>query len=393
MHNRFARELARLSLAALLFIPLASTVSAQSNEPLSIVSATVNYAANTITILAPPCCNSVTPTVNLNGVNLTVKSFNNSTIVAQLASMPAPGTYLLIVQDGYYGGQFHLTIGADGPQGPIGLTGAVGATGPAGAKGATGATGAAGATGPAGPIGLTGATGPAGAKGATGATGAKGATGAIGPAGPIGLTGPTGPSGAKGAIGATGATGPAGAKGATGATGATGPAGAKGASGATGATGPAGAKGATGATGPGGALDFADFYALMPGDNAATVAVGGDVSFPQDGPTMASSGITRASASEFSLAAIGTYQVMFQVSVTEAGQLELTLNGSAIAYTVVGRATGTSQIVGMALVQTTSIDSILTVRNPAGNSTALTITPLAGGTNPVSAHLDIAQIQ
>ena len=378
MHNRFARELARLSLAALLFIPLASTVSAQSNEPLSIVSATVNYAANTITILAPPCCNSVTPTVNLNGVNLTVKSFNNSTIVAQLASMPAPGTYLLIVQDGYYGGQFHLTIGADGPQGPIGLTGAVGATGPAGAKGATGATGAAGATGPAGPIGLTGATGPAGAKGATGATGAKGATGAIGPAGPIGLTGPTGPSGAKGAIGATGATGPAGAKGA---------------SGATGATGPAGAKGATGATGPGGALDFADFYALMPGDNAATVAVGGDVSFPQDGPTMASSGITRASASEFSLAAIGTYQVMFQVSVTEAGQLELTLNGSAIAYTVVGRATGTSQIVGMALVQTTSIDSILTVRNPAGNSTALTITPLAGGTNPVSAHLDIAQIQ
>jgi len=34
----------------------------------------------------------------------------------------------------------------------------------------------------------------------------------------------------------------------------------------------------------------------------------------------------------------------------------------------------------------------LTVRNPAGNPAALTVTPLAGGTNPVSAHLTILQI-
>ncbi|MDF2596165.1 MAG: collagen triple helix repeat protein, partial [Clostridia bacterium] len=59
---------------------------------------------------------------------------------------------------------------------------------------------------------------------------------------------------------------------------------------------------------------------------------------------------------------------------------------------VVGRATGTSQIVGMALVETSAINSILTVRNPAGNPAALTITPLAGGTRPVSAHLVIMQI-
>jgi hypothetical protein len=84
---------------------------------------------------------------------------------------------------------------------------------------------------------------------------------------------------------------------------------------------------------------------------------------------------------------------MFQVSITEAGQLILTLNGADLAYTVVGRATGTSQIAGMSLVTTTVINSILTVRNPAGNSTALTITPLAGGTRPVSAHLVITQIQ
>ncbi|HZJ77545.1 MAG TPA: hypothetical protein VFD52_01920 [Clostridia bacterium] len=81
------------------------------------------------------------------------------------------------------------------------------------------------------------------------------------------------------------------------------------------------------------------------------------------------------------------------VSVSEAGQLILTLDGADLAYTVVGRATGTSQIAGMAIVETTAVNSILTVRNPMGNSTALTITPLAGGTRPVSAHLVITQIQ
>ncbi|MBQ8350977.1 MAG: hypothetical protein IJY20_02900 [Clostridia bacterium] len=46
----------------------------------------------------------------------------------------------------------------------------------------------------------------------------------------------------------------------------------------------------------------------------------------------------------------------------------------------------------MAVVTTTTVNSILTVRNPAGNAAALTITPLAGGTRPVSAHLIITQI-
>lgn len=78
--------------------------------------------------------------------------------------------------------------------------------------------------------------------------------------------------------------------------------------------------------------------------------------------------------------------------MTEAGQLLLTLNGQDLAYTVAGRATGTSQIIGMAVVTTTAVNSVLTVRNPAGNA-ALTITPLAGETRPVSAHLVITQIE
>ena len=174
-----------------------------------------------------------------------------------------------------------------------------------------------------------------------------GATGAVGPAGPVGPQGPQGP------VGETGPVGPQGI--------------------------------------PGGVLSYADFYALMPSDNSATVAPGTDVSFPQNGP-IANTNIGRLGPSSFNLAPIGTYQVLFQVSVTEAGQLILTLNGQDLAYTVVGRATGTSQIVGMAIITTTAVNSVLTVRNPAGNAAALTVTPLAGGTRPVSAHLVITQI-
>ena len=176
-------------------------------------------------------------------------------------------------------------------------------------------------------------------------------------------------------------------------TGQTGPVGPQGPVGETGPVGPQGPIGETGPAGPaGGVLSYADFFALMPPDNSATVAAGTDVSFPQDGPN-SGTGISRSGPSSFNLAEIGTYQVLFQVSVTEAGQLILTLNGEDLAYTVAGRTTGVSQIVGMAIVETTVINSVLTVRNPEGTAAALTITPLAGGTRPVSAHLVITRIQ
>jgi len=242
-------------------------------------------------------------------------------------------------------------------------------------------------------VGFTGPTGSAGSNG-IGFTGPTGfcSTGATG----FGSTGETGPTGSIGAAG-FGSTGPTGSIGAAG-FGSTGPTGNIGASGSQGQTGSTGAQGQTGSTGAqgesGGLLGFADFYALMPGDNAETVATGTDVSFPQDGPTSGTT-ITRvvASPTQFNLAVIGVYQVLFQVSVSEPGQLILTLNGADLSYTVVGRATGTSQIVEISLVQTTSVNSILTVRNPSGNSTALNITPLAGGKRSVSAHLTIVQLR
>ena len=193
--------------------------------------------------------------------------------------------------------------------------------------------------------------------------------------------GPTGFQGVQGNTGATGPTGSQGIAGATGATGATGPTGPTGIAGTNGSNGTTGATGATGPAGTNGVSDFADFFALMPPDNAATVPPGGPVAFPQDGVS-SGSGISRTSASTFLLTQPGVYQVIFQVSVSEPGQLVLALNQGAgsveIPSTVVGRSTGTSQIVGTALVQTVVFNSILEVRNPDGGVFILTITPLAG---------------
>ena len=242
---------------------------------------------------------------------------------------------------------------------------------------------------PPGPRGPAGERGPAGPQGPRGFQGLPGPTGEAGPVGPQGPAGEAGPVGPQGPAGETGPVGPQGPAGETGPVGPQGPRGFQGLPGPTGETGPAGPQGPSGS--PGGVLGYADFYALMPPDNAATVAPGTDVSFPQNGP-IANTNIGRLGPSSFNLGPIGTYQILFQVSVTEAGQLILTLNGQELEYTAVGRATGTSEIVGMAVVSTTAVNSLLTVRNPAGNAAALTVTPLAGGTSPVSAHLVITQI-
>jgi len=204
------------------------------------------------------------------------------------------------------------------------------------------------------------------------------------------LTGATGSQGLSGTPGATGLAGAPGSTGLTGSAGAPGSTGSPGSIGLTGSTGLMGSIGLTGAAGT--SLGFAEFYALMPGDNAVTVAAGTGVSFPRNGPTDGTGTITQTSPTTFQLANAGTYDVFFQVSISEAGQLVLVLNGTQLPYTVVGRATATSQIVGNSLVTTTVANSVLQVWNPTGNTPAETITPAAGGATTVSASLVIQRL-
>ncbi|MBR2381833.1 MAG: collagen-like protein [Clostridia bacterium] len=272
--------------------------------------------------------------------------------------------------------------GEQGPRGPQGVQGVIGPTGP---QGPVGAQGPQGETGPQGPIGLTGATGAQGPQGEVGPQGPAGATGAMGPQGPRGETGPQGPQGPQGATGATGPQGPqgeVGPQGPAGATGATGPQGAQGPQGETGPQGPRGL--------PGGVLSYADFYALMPPDNATAITPGEDVAFPQNG-VIANTNIGRTSDTEFLLNTAGTYLVMWNASFTEAGQLVLTSNGTELPYTVVGKGDGFGELVGFTLINTTA-PTTLTVRNPAANTTDVTLTPNSGGVDAVTAHLTIVQL-
>ena len=136
---------------------------------------------------------------------------------------------------------------------------------------------------------------------------------------------------------------------------------------------------------------FAEFYALMPGDNTVTIAAGSPIEFPRNGPTNGI--ITRINASQFNIPLVGIYLVRWQVSIAEAAQLILRLNGTEIASTVVGRATGTNQIEGETMITTTLPNTVLTVANPSGNPVALTLSQNAGGIRAVSANLIITRIQ
>lgn len=363
-------------------------------------------------------------------------TWSNTTAYAANDAVPFNGTSYISIQAGvghqpdtsptFWSVLAH--VGATGTAGTNGVNGAQGTPGIQGTPGTIGIQGVPGSTGTAGTNGVNGTPGTAGTNGTNGSPGTPGTPGIQGIPGTLGTAGTNGAPGNPGIQGIAGTPGTAGTNGTNGAPG------------APGLTGPQGLTwqgtwsnaapyalndavqfagtsyvsiqagtghepdtsptfwsvlaqmGAPGTNGSGGAIAFADFYALMPPDNAATVAPATDVEFPQDGPTSGGA-IARINAASFNLSAVGTYQVMFQVSVNEAGQLDLTLNGTEQAYTVVGRATGTSQIVEMCLLTTTDINSVLTVRNPTGGSVALTITPLAGGSSVVSAHLLITQVR
>ena len=138
----------------------------------------------------------------------------------------------------------------------------------------------------------------------------------------------------------------------------------------------------------GGAVNYQDFYALMPSDNVATVPINGAIEFPQT--AISNSIITRTSPSAFNLPDIGTYEISFQASIQEQTQLGIFLNGVLLSSSVVGRSTGTTQIVGTSLVTTSIVNSVLSINNLG--FVAITLAPNAGGTNPVSAHLIIKKL-
>jgi len=184
IRNLFSSLRAFLSAASLITV---ASVSAQAAGLPVVISATVNYTNNTLTIGGQNFGSS--PTVTLDSMAFPTMSSASNQIVADFPSGTppssfTPGTYFLTLQfKNQLPAIFAVAIGANGP---------MGATGPQGPAGATGATGALGPAGPAGP---------------TGSPGSTGMTGAQGPGGPVGATGPQGPGGPQGPQGVPGTNG------------------------------------------------------------------------------------------------------------------------------------------------------------------------------------------
>jgi len=125
----------------------------------------------------------------------------------------------------------------------------------------------------------------------------------------------------------------------------------------------------------------------------AAIAPGAAVPFATPGVVFGSVG--QVSTTTFRVGTAGVYEIVWQGTVTGAGQLELVADQGAgyavIAGSIAGRSAVTSQIIG-SVTATLAANSQIQIRNPSGDSLSLTLTPSAGGTSVVAASLTIKQI-
>ena len=238
------------------------------------------------------------------------------------------------------------TLWTAGPQGEQGLQGEQGPVGPQGPQGEQGPEG------PQGPQGEQGSAGPQGPQGEQGPEGPQGPQGEQGPAGPQGPQGEQGPEGPQGPQGEQGPEGPQGE--------------------------------------PGGVLGFADFFAMNNEEEAVILQPGEDFSLPENGAS--GGGITRISESSFNLLNAGNYLVMFNVTTIQTPKLGLTLNGEMLDYSIAGRPSGASQIVGMTVVTSTQDNSVLTLRYPEEESDNNGVVTADNPRKDTTSHLVIVQL-
>src|SRR5690606_36270379 len=137
--------------------------------------------------------------------------------------------------------------------------------------------------------------------------------------------------------------------------------------------------------------NFSDFYQLSDVGVTPTIVPGADVEFPSNGPT--NGVIVRTSTTQFLLPTIGSYEINFQCNAIggDAATLVVTLNGVELPQThaVVSLASG--QIVGMCIINTTAVNTILTIRNPALSPYNISMDTVLTSM-PSSSHLVIKEL-
>lgn len=130
----------------------------------------------------------------------------------------------------------------------------------------------------------------------------------------------------------------------------------------------------------GGVGDYGYFYNLAV---SATVAIGAPFPFDTDGAFTPGAYLHTPSAVVATSAPItivnaGVYAVDYSVTVAEARQIGLYLNGAIVAGTIYGQATGTAVTTAFAII-TAAAGDVLTLRNHL-SAGALTLVTPSGGT-------------
>ena len=131
-------------------------------------------------------------------------------------------------------------------------------------------------------------------------------------------------------------------------------------------------------------------------DNPDPIEAGESIKFPSPAinPYGSIQRLSGSSASEFVLPAKGVFEITYEVTIQNTGELVIVLNGTELSMTVVGKSGG-GQIIGMAIISTpVGVPSVLSINNPS--------TAVAGGlkvdeatgalTQPLSCHLIIKQL-
>lgn len=116
---------------------------------------------------------------------------------------------------------------------------------------------------------------------------------------------------------------------------------------------------------------------------SATVAIAAPFPFDTDGPFTASvfahtASSTVATSAPITILVAGTYRVEYSVTVAEARQIALYLNGAVVDSTIYGAATGTVVTTAFAII-TAAANDVLTLRNHL-SAAALTLVTPSGGT-------------
>jgi hypothetical protein len=115
-------------------------------------------------------------------------------------------------------------------------------------------------------------------------------------------------------------------------------------------------------------------------DYAATIAVASRVPFPQNGPSIGPQ-VTRNSPSDFRVGVAGLYEVSWSIEFAEPSQLAvarnagvLVTNADVVNDTCNRSGAGTQLNTNTVLVQLAAGD-LVSIVNPPGNATALTVDP------------------